>query len=146
MKLAPASRAHSAHLEILQLLFFSSVASTAPRCDSSFLRQSILPESYMYMYIYTHFRRRYSTKTLTRGNHAFQPPPQQLPHTHSESPHTINNYMVHVHVHIVGIHVDFPTCVCTVHVALRAVCGLGICTVQAVRVKMWIELTVSRTV
>ena len=45
MKLVPARCAHSAHLEILQLLFFSSVASTAPLWGSSFFLQSIPPDS-----------------------------------------------------------------------------------------------------
>ena len=43
MKLDPAKTAHVAHLAILQLLFLSSVASTAPRWESSFLRHSTPP-------------------------------------------------------------------------------------------------------
>lgn len=43
MKLEPAKMAHIAHLAILQLLFLSSVASTAPRWESSFLRHSTPP-------------------------------------------------------------------------------------------------------
>ena len=91
MKLAPASRAHSAHLEILQLLFLSSVASTAPRCDSSFLRQSILPESYIWGE-YTHEQH----QDLDQREPCI--PALTATHTyivHSETPHTINNYMVH---------------------------------------------------
>lgn len=45
MKLDPARSAHMAHLAILQLLFFSSVANTAPPWESSFLRQSMPPDS-----------------------------------------------------------------------------------------------------
>jgi hypothetical protein len=44
MKLDPAKTELMAHLAILQLLFFSSVANTAPRCESSFFRQSTPPE------------------------------------------------------------------------------------------------------
>lgn len=50
MKLDPARSAHIAHLAILQLLFFNSVANTAPRWESSFFLQSTLPDSYMYRY------------------------------------------------------------------------------------------------
>ena len=131
MKLISASRAHSAHLEILQLLFLSSVASTAPRCDSSSLRQSILPESYIWGE-YTHkqyqdFDQREPYIPALTATHTYI--------VHSESPHTINNYMVHVHVHLV-LMLTFS------HVALWAVCSLGICSIQAVRVKTWIKLTV----
>ena len=45
MKSTPARKAQRAHLEILQLLFFSSVARTAPRWVSSFFLQSIPPDS-----------------------------------------------------------------------------------------------------
>lgn len=45
MKLDPAKSAHIAHLAILQLLFFNSVANTAPLWESSFFLQSTLPDS-----------------------------------------------------------------------------------------------------
>lgn len=42
MKADPAKIALMVHLATLKPLFFISVASTAPFCESSFLRQSIL--------------------------------------------------------------------------------------------------------
>lgn len=52
MKLEPASSAHIAHLAILKLLFLSSVAKTAPPCESNFFLQSIPPECYNIIHTY----------------------------------------------------------------------------------------------
>lgn len=54
MSLAPAMTAWAVHLASLQLLFFISVARTAPGCDSNFFLQSPVSKLYDYQKEFEH--------------------------------------------------------------------------------------------